>query len=52
MPSAVYRRLAGRHLDEGETIARADYVVDTDAELAAVRRLIGDIIGELRAKSG
>lgn len=52
MPSAVYRRLAGRHMDEAEKIARADYVVDTDAELAAVRRRIGDIIGELRAKSG
>ena len=52
MPSAVYRRLVGRQMDEAEKLGRADYVVDTDDDLAAVRSRIGDIIGELKAASG
>ncbi len=49
MSAELLRRLTDRQMPEEEKLARADFVVDTGADLGDVRRRVGDIIASLAA---
>ena len=51
MSPELHRRLLGRQTPEQQKLARADYIVHSDADPGEVRRQIGDIIAELKAES-
>jgi dephospho-CoA kinase len=52
MSAELYRRLSDRQMPEQEKLTRADFVVDTGADLGDVRRRVGDIIATLAATEG